>query len=183
LLGNSENDIEKAKGKLADLGINTTPQKELSDDKSNPAMIKRLRVNVNSRIDAIILRSVSKISFNYLAKMEGTDFILRKQFDEMRNFIRFGKNKDKGLATAVDKPLLTDNRHPHERMRAHVILIRWADQSYTRIIGQVSLFNYPTFNIVLCNSAPGIIRPLNCGHFYNLADNEVVELKPLRLIF
>jgi len=181
LLGNSESDIEKAKGKLSQLGIDTTLLKELSDEKSNPAVLKRLRVNVSSRIDAIILRSAAKIAFNYLAKMQGTEFIIRQQFDDIRDFIRYGKNRDKKLATAVPDCLLRNKRLPHKRIRAHVIIIRWADQSFSRIIGQVSLFNYLTFNIVLCSFSPGIIRPLNCAHLYNLANNEVIELNRLRL--
>lgn len=181
LVGNSESDIEKVKEKLSQLGIDTSLLKELSDEKSNPAMLGRLRVSVSSRIDAIILRSVAKIAFNYLAKIQGTDFIIRQQFDNMRDFIRYGKNQDKGLVTVVVVPLLRDKKYPHKRMRAHIIIIRWGDQSLSRIIGQVSLFNYLTFNMVLCSSSPGIIRPLNCGHFYNLANNEVIELKPHRL--
>jgi len=182
LFGNSEPDIEKAKEKLSLLGIDTSYLRELSDQKSNPAILRRVRTSVSSKIDAIILRSVAKIAFNYLAKMQGTEFIVRRQFDDLRDFIRYGKNRDRGLVNMEEKPLLRDKKHPQKRIRAHVIIISWADQRFSSIIGQVSLFNYLTFNVVLCSRSPGIIRPVNRAHLYNLANNEVIELNRLKLL-
>lgn len=178
LIGNTESDIKEAMAKLLSLGIDTSTQEDMSRDTVNPVELRRLRVNVSSKIDAIILRSVAKIAFNYLAKMQGTGFVIRQEFDDIREFIRNGEHIDRGLATAEATALQIGNMRPN----AHIIIVRWADQGFRRIIAHVSLFNYITFNVVLCSSFSGIIRPLDCGHIYYLANKEVLVLRPSRIV-
>jgi hypothetical protein len=176
ILGNSEDDIEKAKQKASHLGIDTNRWIDLSSGQTNPKLLRQIRVNVQSKIDSIILRSMAKIGFNYLAKIQGKTFVLASHFDDIREFIRFGRNQNRGLVTVAEKPLLNLKRRPSRKIVCHVIILDWADPNFLGISCRVSLFNYLTFLIKLCKSFKGIIRPVFSGHLYNLKSKEVIKL-------
>ena len=56
----------------------------------------RMPVLIKARIDRTIYRGLSKIVFNYFAYNKGADFVLRDDFNEIRNFIRYDQgNGDK----------------------------------------------------------------------------------------
>lgn len=176
ILGNSEDDIDKAKEKASELGIDTNRWKDFSSGQTNPTLLGQIRVNVQSKIDSIILRSMAKIGFNYLAKIQGKTFVLASHFDDIREFIRFGRNQNRGLVTVAEEPLLNLKKHPSKKIVGHVIIVDWADPNFLGINCRASLFNYLTFLIKLCRSFKGIIRPVFSGHLYSLKLKEVIKL-------
>lgn len=182
LFGNSQADIEKCKQALIRLAIDIGQLKELIDDRLPAKRQSKWRVCIESKVDSVIFRAMARIAFNYLAMVQGTIFVLSTQFDEIRGFIRNGKNKEKRLVTMAASPLLKSKAHAEQIMREHALVLRWGDLTFSHIIGQVSLFNYFTFNVLLCRRFSGIIRQIDSAHIYDLAKDEVIKLERSSLI-
>jgi hypothetical protein len=54
---------------------------------------------VKSTIDSMILRSIAKIGFNYLAWTAGIDFVVKLDFNPIRSYIRYGTDPGYRIAS------------------------------------------------------------------------------------
>lgn len=66
---------------------------------------------INVSLDSLVRRTCAKTVFNYLCYCEGVDYVLSDRFDEIREYIRYGKWSEnlwfrysKGPVSAVDVP-------------------------------------------------------------------------------
>ena len=176
IIGNSDDDILEVKSAVAKLGISTKHIGELSATSSTPSFGQRIRVAVQTRIDAVILRAFAKIAFNYFACIYGNQLALSSTFDQIREFVRYGSHQDSGMTTVKEGVFLVRNGKNARRLEGHVILIEWPSNVGTSVTCKVSLFNYLTFIVTLCRSFKLIIQQRLCAHFYDLASKRVLKL-------
>jgi len=79
VMGGAERDRERLVEKLKAVDIGFAAQGTLS------APVVRdgsLQVEVIAQVDAIVLRTIAKIAFNYVASQHGAEFVLRADFDD-----------------------------------------------------------------------------------------------------
>jgi len=176
IIGNSDDDILKVKSAVAKLGISTKQIRELSPISSMPRFGQRIRVSVQTRIDAVILRAIAKIAFNYFAFIYGNQLALSSTFDQIREFIRYGSHQDSGLTTVKQGAFLARSGKNSRKLEGHVILIEWPNNLGMAVTCKVSLFNYLTFIVKLCRSFKLLVQQRLCGHYYDLASKRVKKL-------
>lgn len=176
IIGNSDHDILEVKSAVAKLGISTKQILELSAISSMPRFGQRIRVSVQTRIDAVILRAIAKIAFNYFAFIYGNQLALSNTFDQIREYIRSGSNQDSVWTTPKEGVFLARSGKNARRLEGHVILLEWPSNVGAGVTCKVSLFNYLTFIVTLCRSFKVLIQQRLCGHFYDLASKRVKKL-------
>ncbi|MFB3918955.1 MAG: HNH endonuclease [Candidatus Velamenicoccus archaeovorus] len=130
---------------------------------------------VEGSIGERIMRGVAKIAFNYLAKCQGREFVLHKDFDIIRKFILNGEKPDYPLVCIIDKPILGDEPIVGKRRLGHMITTDWAKDGVS-IISQVSLFNWMTYNICLAREFSGEHMDVKKGHFFDFNSQNILEL-------
>ena len=121
------------------------------------------------RIDRIIYRGLCKIVFNYLAFIQGKDFALSENFNEIRRFIRYDEGNSDNLFFVNQPPILENDRQflkfGIKETRGHLIVLEWHGMS---LQGRLSLFNLNTYLIRLCKNFDGIWTPIKSGHHFDV---------------
>ena len=173
----SDEDEAIAKERLKEIGIEVQNFTRSTPDKSQPAKGEKIRVLIKSTIDPVILRSVAKISFNYLAKTAGKRCVLSTCFNEIREYIRYGEKRKERLVTITRKPILADETTNLRKTDGHLVLVEWGDKHNLKIIGKVSLFNKFTYKIILCKFFKGIIREIAGGHHFDIHSRQLTLLE------
>jgi len=138
---------------------------------------ERFKVQTELTIDRIIFRGLSKIAFNYLCYIAGKEFLLNDDFNEIRQFIRYGEGKsDKFVEVNVPPILFDDQQLEKFRIKVtegHLIIAGWKGMN---LFSKVSLFNSNTFLANLCQSFKGIWRPIKSGHHFDVVSKKVSRL-------
>jgi hypothetical protein len=130
---------------------------------------------IEGKIDRNILRAIAKIGFNYLAYWEGSNFVMYKDFDIIRQYIREGKKPDYPLIDIVDRAMLGDESSEGKRRLGHIITVNWAADKVS-IVAQVSLYNWMTYIVCLAKEFSGEHRDITRGHFFNVPGHKIMEL-------
>ncbi|MQA89233.1 MAG: hypothetical protein GEU90_03205 [Gemmatimonas sp.] len=142
------------------------------DDSSEEVLVHQV-----SRITTDVERAIAKISFNYLALVNGAAFALRPDFDPIRRFIRFGQEQQVGFIHVDTNEVLSLPRPPgtpeDQRPVVHVLTVEYSLHE-TSVIGQVSLFG--GFRYVVCHAETAVPGLRRSGHLYNVAELSVVRL-------
>jgi len=177
LIAPSDKSMEKVKAKIKEMGLKTKIKEYDIDDNSKPVKGQLIKVLFESTIDNIIFRSIAKISFNYLTKASGKEFVLSSCFDEIREYIRYGKEIKSNLVRIIHEPILeTDTRH-FKQTDGHLIVVNWRDDYNLSIISKVSLFNRLTYQITLCKFYRGIVRKIASGHHFDIHSKKISKLR------
>ena len=124
-----------------------------------------------------IFRGIAKIAFNYLASCEGAAFVLNRDFDRIRNYIRCGEEIDMtkpGFVYVMDEPILTEERIGYRVTDGHLLRLQW--ESFNVLTCSVSLFNVITYKIVLCRGYRGIWHEIAIGHLFDVETKAVSQL-------
>jgi hypothetical protein len=132
---------------------------------------------VKGTIDKIIFRGIAKIAFNYLAYIEGEDFTLKVDFNDIRRFIRYGEEVTVFRHVIIqNKPILYDEqRLGIQETIGHIVTLSW-NPSKTILVSHVTLFNKIIYKITLCKSFSGVYRPIKSGHHFNIESKNVTKL-------
>ena len=132
---------------------------------------------VSAQIDQIIFRSIAKIAFNYLAYWVERELVVDSPFHPIRRYIRFGEKTSYPFVVVIEKAILGDEPIEGKRRLGHLITL---DKSKNRlsIVSQVSLFNWMTYSVLLAKDYQGKQFNIRRGHFFNIPDNEILELVP-----
>lgn len=145
---------------------------KLESPKEWPEDVKRRNrtwVAGEIRIDRIIYRAFCKIVFNYLAYVQGKDFVLSGNFDEIRRFIRYDQGSSDDFFFVNQPPILENDRKflklGIKETRGHLIALEWNDMA---LQGRLSLFNLNTYLIRLCKHFDGIWTPIKSGHHFDV---------------
>ncbi len=168
-------DEDKAIKLLKEKGFNfKNLSKEFKDTMKNKKDILCKQTQV---ISQKIYRSIAKIAFNYLTYWEGPDFVMHKDFNPIRNYIKYGGKPSFYFIEVSKKPIFNDESVEGKSRVGHIITIEWI-RNKTSIFSQVSLTN--TINkycIVLAQDFTGERRKIERGHFFNLKNKEIYKLK------
>src|SRR6266550_2850874 len=132
-----------------------------------PFQRESLRTEVNARFDTVLAREVAKIGFNYLAKMQGADFVLRPDFHPARQFVRYGDGHTGDFVNVHPGPISRDGSGRTQLPRGHLITVGW-DASGTEVLARVCPFQHVTYVVRLCADFRGVWRPFESAHLYDL---------------
>ena len=129
-------------------------------------------------LDDIIFRGVAKIAFNFLAHLKGVDFVLRSDFDPIRDYIRLGKAPRHGPVKVSKFPILHRDEFVYRPTNGHIIVLNW-DKSQEGIVCLVSLFNHLTYHVLLCESYSGVWHPVAGGRHFDVESLKITEVRGL----
>jgi len=138
-----------------------------------------ISVEVTFTINKGIRRCIAKYSFNFLAYVCGSVFVLHKDFDVIRRFIRYGDMPAYPVVVETFQPILRDDSSTRRQTPGHLLTVNWA-ASGIDLVGQVSLFNSITYSISLAGQYSGTVwRPIRSGLHFDIGRKTV---QPLRAI-
>ena len=132
-------------------------------------------VTVGTKVEELFLRGVAKIAFNYLSYWNASEIMLSTEFDEAREFIRFGKRPPIPLVHVVPGRILADEPVGDLVAVAHVIVTNW-NTDKDALFGKVSIFNNQTYGTILARDLNALEVSTRIGHFYNIEDMTVHPL-------
>jgi hypothetical protein len=184
VMGPTAADRERILEILKSVGIDFRPEgtliKPVTDD-------GKVLVDIAAAVDQTIFRAIAKIAFNYAAHQHGSNFVLRSDFDDVRDYVRYGTAPRWTRYTPVvlpfHKPILYDDHPLLRQTNGHLITFDW-NNGRTGFLSQVSLFNTITYHIAICAEFKGIWRDdYYRGHHFNIEDRTIAPLtrvsKPL----
>lgn len=133
-------------------------------------------VEKNFTIDDTVRRAITKIAFNYLAKMHGAQFALHPAFDGIRRFVRYGERPVLFLFDAVDDAILEGEPIEGHRLLGNLVTLDVAMDGAS-LFAQVSLLNMLTYRVLLAPDFEGE-RPSSFrrGHFFDVHGHRIYEL-------
>jgi hypothetical protein len=134
-----------------------------------------ISVEVTFTINKGIRRCMAKYAFNFLAFTRGADFLLAKDFDALRGFIRYGEDAGYPLVVEALEPILQDDTARKRQTAGHLLTVNWT-ASQRDLVGQVSLFNAVTYRVSLARSFRGIWRPVTAGLHFHLRTRTIESL-------
>jgi len=164
-------DEAQLRGKLAEKGINFKCGGEIVPSQGSHTVLCELE----GTIDQNIFRTIAKIAFNYLAYWQGPELLHEPSFDTARRFIRYGEQPSYRMVDVRQEAILADEPVAGQRRLGHLITTNWA-QDRVSIMAQVALFNWVTYRVSLAREYPGERRDIRRGHFFNVANGEILEL-------
>jgi len=136
---------------------------------------------VSGQIDQTIFRSIAKMAFNYLAYWAKRELVVDSPFHPIRRYIRFGEKTSYPFVVIIEKAILGDEPIEGKRRLGHLITLDWSKNKLS-IVSQVSLFNWMTYSVLLAKDYQGKRFNLRKGSFFNIANNEILELAPRGMI-
>jgi hypothetical protein len=169
IVGKPEAAVQKLVEKLRKMGI---VFKKREQPQTHETLVQ---VYADSILDDIIFRGTAKIAFNFLAHCKGPDFALRIDFDEVREYIRFGAKPEQPLVIASRTQVLTTDDAFYRQTDGHLLVLDW-DERKKGILYLLSLFNHLTYHVVLCGDYSGIWHPLAAGRHFDLASRTISEI-------
>ena len=162
-------DVEELSKRLADKDISFRHDGSVVPTNESASWL----CEVQGTIDYTILRGAAKIAFNYLTYWEGGDFVRQASFDQIRSFVRDGLLVSYPLVKTSQQPVLADEGV--RRRAGHLVTVNWAADGVS-IVAQVALLNLLTYSVCLTREYQGEQRKISRGHFFNVADGEIIEL-------
>ena len=135
-------------------------------------------VEVRYAIDDLVLRTVAKIAFNYLARVTQErvpGFVRRQEFDALRAFVRHGTKPEWPVVEIQQKKLLLGDTREYRITNGHVLCASWPEPRKPPI-GKVSLFNEVTYAVRFSAAVPGIWWDLDSGHHFDIRRRTVSKL-------
>lgn len=134
-----------------------------------------LECEMITRIDNLVKRALSKIAFNYLARWEGSEFVLQSDFDIIREFIRYDRSVPYPVFECTDTPILDDEPVEGFRRHGHIITINTADDGVS-LCAQVSLQNIMKYCVSLSRNYSGVKRDVRRGHFFDINSRKILDV-------
>jgi len=132
---------------------------------------------VTGTIDQIVFRAIAKIAFNYFVYWAGPEIGLKSSFNPIRRYIRYGEKSSFPFVVILEKAILGDEPVEGKRRLGHLISFDWSKNGLS-LVSQVSLFNWMTYSAFLAKDFEDKTFCLRKGNFFNLANNEILELAP-----
>ena len=127
-------------------------------------------------VDDVIFRAIAKIGFNYLAYWEGIDFVIQSSFDPIRKYIRWGEKPDIPLKGVQKGPFFSDEKYSNKKRSGHIIAINW-ESNERSLVARISLINFMPYIIRLAKDDYGKYKHVKRGHFFNIKDRNILEMK------
>lgn len=168
--GTTDDDVRRLQDRLARLGV-TFHSWEYERRAGEAAVF------VNSACDDIILRTVAKSAFNFLAYTQGASFALERHFDSLRDYVRRGILPRNPPVQVVRVSI----RNGGSTLRPkHAVVLNW-DTGKNGLLCLVSLFGYLVYQVSLCENYGGVWRPVSTGRIFDLESRTISNLPGLDL--
>ncbi len=129
---------------------------------------------ITGTIDKVLKRAFCKIAFNYLAYWNLNATMIEPCFDHLRRYIRYAEQPPQPVWSYTDKAILGDEPPEGRRRLGHIVTVETGVGG--AVVGQVALFNYNTYLVLLTPNCTNRAIVINKGHFWNVADMDVSEL-------
>jgi HNH endonuclease len=174
ILGPSSSDHARLVEKLKEAGIKFTQQRLLEQPMTEDGTIQ---LQIAAQVDDTIFRAIAKIAFNYAAYVHGPGFVLRSDFDDARNYIRYGTHpRWTPVVRPFKAPILTDDLPHFRQTNGHLITFDW-NYKQTGLVAQISLFNAITYRVLLCPRYSGLWRGnVRRGHHFDIESRVISPL-------
>lgn len=168
---------EEFNAELKRLGYEVTYKGD-SRKKNVPAGTNLGRGAMTVTMDQKLGRAMAKIAFNYLAFMCGGEFVLRPDFDPIRNFIR--NNVPPPFSCIIAQGMQENaDRGGFINDPSHFLLLCLQDRG-SIVYGRVSLFSGHTYHVALCKFYSSLYIPAQLvsgiGHRFDVKKR---HLEPL----
>lgn len=176
-------DIELLVKLLKDKGINIKIEKIYEEIQNAPR--GKIPVYVKARIDRIVYRGLSKIVFNYFTYYMGREFVLKEDFNGLRNFIRHDQgNADSFFGITTNAILYRERVLRRRRLKGHIIVMKWENNN-NDLVGRLTLYNAQiglTYLVILCKNYGGFWIQIQKGHYFDPDTKKIRELLHANLI-
>jgi hypothetical protein len=170
IMADEQSDLDRLIAALAKLGIPFVRQGDMPKIGNH-----RVELEYNVKIDAVILRAVAKVAFNYAAKVRGAAYCRRPDFDAIRKFIRYGERPPFTAVVPSNAPILGYDTETTRQMAGHLLVLESKDRGAT-IQCRLAFFNGVTYTVTLGRFATVAVQP-DIGHNF---DFEKKKISPLR---
>jgi hypothetical protein len=174
IFGPTDADRKRLVAKLGEFDIKFVEQGNLEEPITSDGTVG---VQISAEVDSTIFRAIAKIAFNYVAYVHGVSFVLRSDFDDLRNYIRYGTHTAlTQFVRPFNTPILA-NDHMHLRQtNGHLITFDW-NHLQKGLVAQVSMFNTTTYHVLFCPDYSGIWHNnMRTGHHFDLASRTISPL-------
>ena len=122
-------------------------------------------------------RGIAKIAFNYLAYWKGSVYVLRPEFDMIREFIYSGKTRNEVPVFPSSNPILKNSKQPF----GHIVTIDTIE-SNNILVSTLTLFNCITYRVLLSPSIFVTKDEIRKGHFFNPFSGEIYDLEVNQMV-
>lgn len=168
------NDLTEIIPILKEKGINLKIEGEIGETTG----YYKKAFDVIENIDNLKFRIMAKIAFNYFTYHENKSFILQKDFDTIRNFIRYGNKPNYQIVILSKERIHLLPSLGKGTPIGHRITVNWAiDQS--SIVATVSLFNISSYVISIAINCQDKSRQIKRGHFFDPFGEQIIELSTI----
>ncbi|MBI3618383.1 MAG: hypothetical protein HY210_09295 [Candidatus Omnitrophica bacterium] len=154
-------------GKKLEEGIHRLPKTAIGID-------GKLEVQTESVIDAVIFRTIAKIAFNYLAKIQGAEYILGQKFDNIRSYIRSECKSDFHPVTIEKGHILVEETDDKYFLEGHIFTIETRGNLIISKISLTNMFNF--YYVVTLGEMSPIWHDIKAGHAYSLKEDKIIPL-------
>lgn len=120
-----------------------------SKDNFNQSDSYQIRTNQTARIDEDYFRCNAKVAFNVLAHLTNEEFVMKKEFDEFKNWLL--KRNQENIDFAIEVPAIEKNIRDTFPEHSHYILIQKVDNI---LYANVVFYNYFNCLVMLCQDFP-----------------------------
>jgi hypothetical protein len=165
--------------KLKQSGIKFVQQGKLAQPLAADGTVQ---IEIAAQVDATIFRAIAKIAFNYVAYVHGAAFALRSDFDDLRNYIRYGTAPAWApVVKPFKNPILANDLPQMRQTNGHLITFNWNIEQMG-LLAQVSLFNSVTYHVLFCPKYSGIwSEDMRTGHHFDIESRTVSPLTSISL--
>jgi hypothetical protein len=140
-----------------------------------PNASERIDVDTETKIDEIVFRCIAKIAFNYLARSQGSDFVLRRDFNTIRNYIRYGVQAPYQIIRLSGEPVLETETRNWRQTEGHTVTVGWAIDGVS-IVSNIELFNQISYKVSLSRDYRGVWREIRSGHHFDIQSRTIHSL-------
>jgi len=140
-----------------------------------------LRAEVNWRFDTLLSRGIAKVALNYLAHVQGSDFVMHFDFDPVRRFIRYGEAAPPNLIRFYDPAAFCTAHGPAPWHRGHLLAVSWDAKNRCVLVAFSPFLETMTYMVMLADDFRGVWREIGAAHFYDLEDKQVKRMGYTRL--
>ncbi|MBN1622401.1 MAG: hypothetical protein JW871_07415 [Endomicrobiales bacterium] len=166
-------DFEEINKKFAEKGFKYFKTEGMIDPDSTMTDIS---CEITECIGENKFKVMAKIAFNYFIYFKGKAICLSKDFDVIRNYIRYGNKPNYPLVIPKDKAILSDEPIAGMRRSGHIITVNKALDGIS-IVAQVSLMNYLSYSICLSRNCQETKNDIRRGHFFDPHNKQILELE------
>ncbi len=165
-------ELEQLRTRLRELGFPAT--RHIRKDTIPPQ--PEMTAEVTYPFDTVIRRCIAKIAFNYLAYVlkEDTRLLLRKDFDAVRDFVRYGTLAEHTIVAPIGSPRLTQESRKDSLIDGHKLEVgRSKNES---ILCNLSVFDAMTYQVALCRNCREPWFALSSVHSFDLRTKEAKKI-------